>query len=261
MFDEFLKNCPMEDKLKPSKRRVKKNTAALNSLIETEEGNMTIRKLKLKPLLIVAIIIISLSLITAAAAASLHSRYSVVNFVMEGKNIEGKYYDYVDLKGFRHVSFSAVMPIYEENFAIIYDIDAPEGENVRVLTDETDPDFMNNLRLLREARKKIWDGVEPTGENPALYKLPDDRKYPEPEDFGIVLKDSEFCSYSLGYVTQYDGFDLYDGTLGGEFMHTGAAYGKPNGTSDDAAPNKCTYDWENETKTFRHSFYYYVGKE
>lgn len=27
------------------------------------------------------------------------------------------------------------------------------------------------------------------------------------------------------------------------------------------APNKCHYDWENETKTYKHMFYYYVSTE
>lgn len=44
-------------------------------------------------------------------------------------------------------------------------------------------------------------------------------------------------------------------------MHIGAAGEHPSGVGDKEAPNECRYDWENETKTWRESFYYYVGKE
>ena len=52
--------------------------------------------------------------------------------------------------------------------------------------------------------------------------------------------------------------NTFSGELGGEFMHTGAAYGKPAGTDEI---NGCSYDWENEIKTYTHSFYYNVGKD
>ena len=34
MFDDFLRNCPPEDEIKPSKERFEKNIAAVRSLSE-----------------------------------------------------------------------------------------------------------------------------------------------------------------------------------------------------------------------------------
>lgn len=258
MFDEFLRNCPPEGEIKPSKKRVKKNIAALKSLIETEGSSMTKRKFRFKPLVIAAVITLFSTASLVIVNASMKG--GGVNFRMGGEEIEGEFNDYVDGDGYRHVSFSAVLPIYEANFAIIYDVDAPQGENVRVITDETDPEFMDKLRRYREAIEatsgKLVYNTSGEGFSGRLetVDLP-----PKPEDFGLVFKDSEICTFSLGYIGEiYTEFNTFSGELGGEFMHTGAAYGKPAGTDEI---NGCSYDWENEIKTYTNSFYYYVGKD
>lgn len=235
MFDEFLRNCPMEDEIKPSKSRVKNNIDSVKSLIEKEENSMTKRKLRFKPLIIAAIVVAvsALSLVTVNAAM----KGAVVKFLMGGEEIEGEYYDYVDEDGYRHVSFGADLPFYEEKYAIIYDVDAPQGENVRVITEDTDPEFMEKIRLYAEARRK---------ESGPLNH----------EDFGLVFKDSELCTYNYGFITETQTRSM-GGGFGGEFMHTGAAYGKPSGFEEVFS----TYDYENETKTYKRAFYYYVGKE
>lgn len=260
MFDELLRKYPPKDVIKPSKKCFEKNIAAVLSLIETEENAMTKRKFRLKPLIIAAVItILSLVSLFAVDAAM---QGAVVKFFMGGEEIEGEYYDYVDSRGFRHIAFGAVLPIYEENFAIIYDVDAPQGENVRVITDETDPDFMDRLRRLKEAELKYWDEkTSPVTDDKVHVTVVEgiDPNYPEPEDFGLVFKESELCTFRLGYTSK-TGFAHHDGILGGEFMHTGAAEGHPSGSGVDA-PNECRYDWENEIKTYKHTFYYYVGKE
>lgn len=249
------------------------SNASVNSLIGTEGISMTKRKNKFKPLLIAAVIIITsvVSLLTVNAAI----KGEKVKFAMGGEEIEGEFYDYVDGDGYRHISFNAVMPIYEENYAIIYDVDAPSEEAVRVITDETDPEFMGKIRELRNAQDqffeelKIWYAEhnitqeEVRDPNSEFRKNFDSasalgRPYPQPEDFGLVFKDSELCTYHLGFVTKDEGFHLSDGTLGGEFMFIGAAEKHPSG---DEEPNNCYYDWESETKTYRSSFFYYVGKE
>lgn len=74
MFDEFLKGCPMNDKIKPSKKRVKRNVAAVRSLIEKEENSMAVHKLKLKPLIVVIAVIAGLSVITGAASIGIIRR-------------------------------------------------------------------------------------------------------------------------------------------------------------------------------------------
>lgn len=229
MFDDFLKNCPMEDKLKPSKKRVQKNIAALNSLIETEEGTVTRQRFRLEPLLIAAVMtIISLSLITVGYAAT---QNSAINFVMGGRAVEGEYYDYIDKKGFRHISFSAELPIYVENFVVIYDIDAPKGENVRVITEDTDPDFVEKLRLYLE---QVNNNI------PA-----------DPEEFGLVFKDSEFCTYRWMYSPGHFG----GGEICGNFRYLEAADGKAPGLSEEYS----NFDYKKGTKIFRETFYYYVG--
>ena len=254
MFDEFLKNCPMEDEIKPSKERVKNNIDALNSLIETEEGNMTKRGFRLKPLLIAAVMtVISLSLVTVSYAAT---QNSVIHFVMGGRMIEGEYYDYVDKDGFRHISFGAALPIDAEDFAVIYDVDAPKGENVRVITDETDPDFMEKLRLFKAADYNVWKGAR----NAANKTGPKSEKYTplKPENFGLVLKDSEICTFQLYSKGNFEeNFEYYSRTLDGKFMHTGAA----EGMRSEFRREYSNYDYVNRTKTFKITFYYYVGKE
>lgn len=258
MFDELLRNYTMTDEIKPSKKRVKKNITAVKSLIETKENDVTKRKLRFKPLVIAAVIMIfsmtSLVIVNAATQGAL------VKFLMGGEKIEGDFNDYVDEQGFRHVSFSAVLPIYEANFAIIYDVDAPQGENVRVITDETDRDFMDKLRRYREAIEatngKLVYNTSGEGYSGRLETadLP-----PKPEDFGLVFKDSELCTFSLGFIGEiYTEHNTFFGELGGEFKRTGAAFGKPTGTDEI---NGFSFDWENETKTYTNSFYYFVGKE
>lgn len=237
---------------------------------------MTKRKRRLKPLIIAAaVMIFMLALVVTVNAAT---EGGLVKFFMGGKEIEGDYIDYVDHKGYRHISFSATLPIYEENFAIIFDVDAPCEEAVRVITDDTDREFMDRIRQYREAEEKFFkdlkawyaennitkeDREDP--EKPRIFEIQPaeallGRPFPEPEDFGLVFKESELCEYRLGYITYGDGFDLKEGEFGGEFMLTGAAWGHPSG-SDDEYPNECYYDWENEIKTFRISYFYYVGKE
>ena len=243
-------------------------------------------KFKLKPLIITAAIIVTslVSLLAVNAAGG----EAVVNFFMRGEEIKGGYRDYVDHDGYRHVSFEAILPIYEENYAIIFDVDAPAEEAVRVITDETDPDFMDRLRQYKAASDKasevsraMWDKIyawkgrnmnyDDTFERDrvkqealeaGVFDPSEWTKHPEPEDFGLAFKDSELCSWSLGYVSYDQGFSLSGGYLGGEFMFLGVAGEHPSGCGDpDDDLRDGHYDWESETKTMRVSFFYYVGKE
>lgn len=276
MFDEFLRKCPPIYAVKPSKKRVGKNIAAVLSLIEKEESSMTKRKITLKPLIstAAAIAFAVASIFTVNAA----TKGAVVRFFMGGEEIEGDYIDYVDNKGFRHISFAATLPIYEENFAIIYDVDAPREEAVRVATNETDPDLMERLRQYRSAMDTYWEDLkkwyeennitqedirDPDSEFHKTYNSEEavGRPFPEPEDFELVFKDSELCLYRLGFVSKDNGFYTCDGQIGGSFMDTGEAGLHPHGIGDKEHPNECNYDWDNEIKTYRESFYYYVGKE
>lgn len=221
MFDEFLKSCPMDDEIKPSKKRIGKNISALKSLIETEEHTAAKRRAVSRPLIIAAVIttFVMASLFTVNAA--MHG--ALVRFILGNKEIEGEYYDYTDSEGFRHISLSAVLPIDENNFAIIYDVDAPQEENMRVITDETDPEFMEKLR-------RYWKALRSYDNANAA-------------DFGLVFKDSEFCTYRIADAT---------GSLGG----TKSGKIKIWGYCEEY-----TYDEPNGTKLFKESFYYYVGQD
>lgn len=227
----------MFDKLAPQKSDDELLQAVLSG---KREGSMAKRKFRSKPLFIAAVIIIAslASILTVNAA----TQGAVVKFFMGGEKLEGSYDDYVDEKGFRHITFEAVLPIYEESYAIIYDIDAPRKDAVRVLIDDTDPEFMEKLRQYdKEAFK--------------CSALPDS------EDFGLVFKDSEVCLYNLRYTAPDGGFDFHNFLLGGKFMHTGAAEEHPSGVVIIENQNECTYDVENETQIVKRSIYYYVGKE
>lgn len=284
MFDDFLRNCPPEDEIKPSKKRVEKNIAAVRSLIEKEENSMTKRRFYLKPLVIAAAIVAFSALTLVSVNAAMQG--GIVKFFMGGKEVEGEFYDYVDGDGFRRISFGAVMPLYEQNYAIIYDVDAPHEEAVRVITDDTDREFMDKLRSLKEARDNYRDEHDAWLETNGLTNddlLDPNSKYnadpdfynstkpvdPEPEDFGLVFKDSELCVYHLGYLTQYGGFSLFSGTLGGNFMHTGTAYGHPSARGsnvfedfgEEKDESAGLFDYENETQTYKYQIYYYVGKQ
>ncbi len=241
----------MYDKIKPSKKRVNKNIAALTSLIGMEESSMTKRKFRSKPLVIAAVIaaVSMVSLITVNAA----NKGAIVKFFMGGEEFQGECYDYVDEEGYRRMSFDAVLPVYEDSYAIIYDVDAPQGENVRVLTEETDPNFMKALSLFREESDKAIEAAHSAWEETGNYDEYLDYPKPKPKDFGITLKYSEICIYNLrsGNSNKY-----YGGTVGGEFTKPGLAVGKPSGLDI-----KEHTDFDNGTHTYHHEFYYYVGQE
>lgn len=280
----------MEDRIKPSRKRVRKNIAALRSLIETEENAMTKRPRKLKPLIIAALITIisTLSLLTVNAAM----QGAVVKFILGGENVEGEFYDYVDSDGFRRVSFGAVLPLYETRYAFIFDADAPKGENVRVLTPDTDPEFFEKLRLFLEAKERVdekfnaerdaqhkavreWKGISESdwddldgeikaaavdeAEKAGIVEPLDSTWswYIYPEDYGLVFKDNELCAWTYGHIDRenHSDYRMTDGEFGGKFMETGAAENMPQGGS-----NELHHDYENETTTFKHTFYWYVGK-
>lgn len=292
MFDDFLSNCPMEDRIKPPRKRVRKNIAALKSLIETEENAMTKRRRKLKPLIIAALITIisTVSLLTVNAAM----QGAVIKFILGGEKVEGEFYDYVDSDGYRRVSFETVLPLYENKYAFIFDADAPKGENVRVLTPDTDPEFFEKLRLFVEARERVdekfnaewdaqreavrkWKGISESdwydldhevksaavdeAEKAGIVEPLDFPRAPDPEDYGFVFKDNELCVWTYGHIDKenHSDYRMNYGQFGGKFMDTGAAENMPHG-SGVKEHNERHHDYENETTTYKHTFYWYVGK-
>ncbi len=207
------------------------------------------RRFNVKPLIIAASVFITVALLAVTANAV--SGGGLVKFLFNGREYSGGTYDYVDKEGFRHIGFEVELPTYEDNYAIIYDVDAPQGENVRTLTEETDAEFFEKLRSFHEAS---FNGGA------------------KPEDFGLVLKDSELCRFRLGTLTCSS-----SGIFGGKFRRTGEAAGKPSGVGTDLRDDGkhvygdgnaygTFYDWDFENETYRptkvvkDTIYYYVGK-
>lgn len=291
MFEDFFAHCRPNGEIKPSKKRVNKNIAAVKSLIETEGSTMTKRRFRFKPLIITAAIIIAsvVSILTVNASTG----GIVVNFIMGGEEIEGGYRDYVDHDGYRHVSFKATIPFSEEYYVVIFDVEAETTEEaVRVITSDTDPDFIENLRQYRAAEDKagndakaMWDKIyewkgrdmhdDDTFERDRVKQealeagVFDPSEWPispEPEDFGIVLKDSELLCYNVNfyYDGEFRGFGG-SGNLGGEFMFMDVANGHPSGAGprhgEKLDDDEGHIDYENGTLNRTFSFYYYVGKK
>ncbi len=146
-----------------------------------------------------------------------------INFLLGGKNVEREFYDNVDKDGYRNISFRAEIPIDAENYAVIYDIDASEGKNIRVIIDETDLEFMDKLRK----RMNIINGDE---------------------NDDIQLKDSELVEFELSTPRGSCG-----GIIGGEFFNSGAAVGKPTKFVRE-------YEYKGTTKIIKIIFSYYVWK-
>lgn len=271
MFEEFLRRCRPVDGIKPSKKRVQNNINAVKSLIEKEENTMPKRKIKFKPLIIAAVIAAaSLALLITVNAAP---KGRPVEFVIGGKETEGECLDYVDRKGYRRVSFGTVVPFGVEFFAMIYDVDAPKEEALRIITPDTDPEFLDNLQkylaasdawfeeekeLMYEENDVPQDGELSGFEADTRVWGADPRNAPQPEDFGIVLKTSEICSYDIvRYSDNGDYSGGGSGTLGGDFLTTGTGENHPSG----GGGNGGAIDYENKTFETGMSFYYYVGKE
>ncbi|MDE6733153.1 MAG: hypothetical protein K2J77_09800, partial [Oscillospiraceae bacterium] len=253
MFEEFFAHCKPTDEVKPSKKRVNKNIAAVRSLIETEGISMTEtkRKIRIKPLIIAA----------AAVVASMATLFTVnastggelVRFFIGGKEIEGGYQDYIDDDGYRHMAFDAIVPVEALNYAVIFDSDVADFEEaVRVVTDESDPELFENLRQYSAAQDEI------IREREALMEAGVDKaelpELPSPTEFGIVFKDSELCYWNFYEVLEDGNTHGYGGCIAGSFMETGAAEDHRRGTKASEHQN-----YDSDTKRFHLELYYYVG--
>ncbi|MDE6733816.1 MAG: hypothetical protein K2J77_13195 [Oscillospiraceae bacterium] len=248
------------------------------------------RKRYFKPLMIAAAAVVASVIMVLTVNASTGGM--IVNFQMGGKEIEGNYRDYVDHDGYRNVSFKATIPFSEEYYVVIFDVEGTTEEDaVRVITSDTDPDYIDGLRQYRAAKdkasddaKELWDRIyawkgrnmhdDDTFERDrvkqealeaGVFTADEWPKRPKPEDYGIVLKDNELLCYNVNfyYDSEYRGSGG-SGYLGGEFMFLGEADEHPSGCGprregDD--DDDGTIDYENGTLTRKFSFFYYVGKK
>ena len=189
MFEKYY------DKYEPSgaerlpKQRVKQIKAKVLKLAKRDAGA---KHYRLKPVLIAAAIAgtAAASLVTVNAATD----GALIKFVLGGEELCGYYNSYVDSEGYRHIKFSAEMPIDADNYAIITDVDAA-SDNVRVLTDIT----------LDEV-----ESMEFSDSEACWYSFTD-----VPMPLGGTEKDNAW------------------GIRGGEFMHIGAAKGMSSGEYEE----------------------------
>lgn len=169
-----------------------------------------------------------------------------------GKEIEGSYRDYVDHDGYRNVSFDAILPVEAENYAVIFDSEAPNYEDaVRVLTDESDPEFFESLRQYHAEFERI--GQERNALMDAGGDENDLPEYREAEEFGLISKDSEVCCWNIEFLE--DGRKQGGcGAFGGKLKTTGTAEGRPPKYSKSE-----NIDYDNGTKSVHLEVKYYMG--
>ncbi len=187
MFEKYY------DKYKPSctqdipTQRVKDNKSVVLALAKQGASQ---KRFSLKPVLIAAAVTVTAaaSLVTVNAA----TRGALVKFVLGGEELCGYYNSYVDSEGYRHINFSAEMPIDADNYVIITDV-AAASDNVKVLTDIT----VNEV-----------ESMEFSDSETCWYSF---------TDVPVLLDNGETVNGSVS------------GIRGGEFMHIGAAKGMPSG--------------------------------
>lgn len=197
--DFFVTLTPSElDELAPAGFDAKAPRGALkrieNSAIEKAGVRPAKRKRYFKPLMIAAAAVVAsaATLFTVNAATD----GNLVKFLFNDEEYSGDTYDYVDEDGVRHVTFDAVVPIEVDTYAVIFDADEPDQEKaVRVLTEESDPDFFEKLRAHYEKSMQIWEERNALRESGVSEdELPE---FLDIEDYGIVLKDREICAYDM----------------------------------------------------------------
>ena len=253
IYENILGNLtPSElDELAPAGFDAKAPSGALKRIgkaaVEKTGISAKRRKARLKPLIIAAAAVVAsaATLFTVNAATD----GNLVRFFIGGEEVEGSRQDYVDHDGYRHVSFDAIIPIEAENYAVIFDIDAPNYEEaVRVLTDESDPEIFESIRQYGAAHEQTEREIKALKEAGA-----DETELPEFRDlteFGIVFKDNELCFWNMGDISEGGS----GGAYGGRFMTTGIAAGHPSNIGGSEI-----IDRKNGTKSFRVEFEYYVG--
>lgn len=166
MFEEFFARCKPTDKMKPSKKRVSKNIAAVRSLIETEGISMTEtkRKIRIKPLIIAAaaVAVLLLAGFTTAVVKGKHVfSFNNENSMEQGfdltlepreltipeefkpQNGENFFSDNVDMPPRELLEKFGITPPFNDNFTDIADYKA--NVSIRSFDDDTNVSFLYNL--------------------------------------------------------------------------------------------------------------------
>lgn len=68
------------------------------------------------------------------AAATVNSEELTLR--IHGREIQGEYIDEIDCRGYRHIKLISNIPNDMSDHAVLINVDAPVGENIRVIDDE-----------------------------------------------------------------------------------------------------------------------------
>lgn len=59
-----------------------------------------------------------------------------VTFSIRGQEYQGEFSDEIDSRGNHHIEFISYLPINMSNYAVVVDVDAPVGDNIKIIDDD-----------------------------------------------------------------------------------------------------------------------------
>ena len=80
---------------------------------------------------LIAVLAVCLSMNAAAKKVSGEK----VTFSIREQEYQGEFIDEIDSRGNRHIEFISYLPINMSNYAMIIDVDAPVGDNIKIIDD------------------------------------------------------------------------------------------------------------------------------
>lgn len=174
---------------------------------------------------LIAVLAVCFSINASAAVSG-----EKLTFSIRGQEMQGEYIDEINSRGYRHIEFISYVPIDMSNYAVIINVDAPFGKNIRVIDDEETLEKFGNHEK----------GVENSFE----------------------VADNEICYFERKevYVKENSADDWvheWGGTRGGEFLRTGKA--PFNCFNNTVQSIDYDYDYDNGIMRVTFKMNYYVG--
>lgn len=80
---------------------------------------------------VIAVLAVCFSIKGAAAVSG-----EKLTFSVRGQELQGEYIDEINSRGYRHIEFISYVPTDMSDYAVIINVDAPVGENIKVIDDE-----------------------------------------------------------------------------------------------------------------------------
>lgn len=179
----------------------------------------TTRKNIFSAIAVFALIVVLAVCFSIKAAAAESGEKLTLN--VGGRELQGEYIDETNSRGYRHIKFTSYVPIDMLNYAMIINVDAPVGENIKVIDDAETLDKFGC----------VAEGVENSFE----------------------VADNEVAFFTRTETADGRTHD-WGGVQGGEFRATGEAAHK----SSDESLN-FDYDYENGITRVTYELNYYAG--